>query len=221
MKILASPLARVIWVIDMQQLNPSGRSLLDLFQGIAKRYRFSKFPQHLLDYNKDNALEFNSGTFLKSPEEDVRVGLTIYNNGIVGDSISSTDNSEAFLEDMAQWAAKEHNLPFDQNVIARKSYVSQLELKFESEPQLANPKLNFLPSKIASQAIQLDGKPTPYSFGGLTVWAENVGKEGALQPFRLERKWGTLFADNIYFSMATLRSQEHIGLLAEIEAALK
>jgi hypothetical protein len=29
----------------MQQTNPEGRSLWDLFQGIAKRYRFSKFPQ--------------------------------------------------------------------------------------------------------------------------------------------------------------------------------
>src|SRR5216684_3592929 len=110
MKLLGTTLARAIWVIDMQQLNPNGRSLMDLFQAMGKRYRFSKFPQHLLDYNEEKALAFLSGTFLKSPTEDVRVGLTIYTNGITGDSISSTENSEAFLQDMAQWAATEHNL---------------------------------------------------------------------------------------------------------------
>ncbi len=221
MKVLGTTLARAIWVIDMQQLNPTGRSLLDLFHAIAKRYRFSRFPQHLLDYNKDSALEFNSGTFLKSPTEDFRVGLTIYTNGITGDSLSSTDESEAFLQDMAQWAVKEHNVPFDQNSILRKSYLSQLEVKFEGELPLANPKLKFLPSRIAEQAVQLDGKPVPYAFGGITAWPENVGKEGALQPFRLERKYGVPFADNAYFSLATLRTQDHIATLREIEAALK
>jgi hypothetical protein len=221
MKVLGTTLARAIWVIDMQQLNPTGRSLLDLFHAIAKRYRFSKFPQHLLDYNKDSALEFNSGSFLKSPTEDFRVGLTIYTNGITGDSLSSTDESEAFLQDMAQWAAKEHNLPFDQNSVLRKSYLSQVEVSFESELQLANPKLSFIPSLISAQAVQLDGKPAQYRFGGLTAWSENVGKEGALQPFRLERKYGIPFTENVYFSLATLRTQEHIALLQRIETALQ
>lgn len=102
-----------------------------------------------------------------------------------------------------------------------RSRPSQLEVKFESELQLANPKLNFLPSKIASQAVQLDGRPVQHSFGGVTAWGENMGRDGALQPFRLERKYGTQFAENIYFSAATLRTQEHVAILREIETVLK
>ena len=221
MKLLGVTLARTIWAIDMKALNPGGRSLLDLFQAIATRYRFSTFPKHLLDYNKNNALEFNSGTFLKGPNEDLRVGLTIYSDGVVGDSLSSTDNSEAFLEDMAQWAAKDHGLLFDGNSIVRKAHLSQLEVKFDTRLSFINPKLNFLPSRLYSQVVPFDGNATQYGFGGFAVWPENMHKDTTLHVFRLEPKWNTTFAENIYFSSAPVRTQEHVAILQEIEATLK
>jgi hypothetical protein len=210
-----------MWGIDMHQLNPNGRSLLDFFQALGKRYRFAKYPQHLLDYNSAKALEFNSGTFLKSPTEDLRVGLTIYNDGIVGDSLSSTNDSESFLRDMAKWAAQEHNLTFDMDTITRTSYLSQLEVKGDFDLLLENPKLTFVRSKLSSQAATLDGNPVKFNLGGLVIAPDDMGKDKALQPFRLERKWGRPSAENIYFSQASLQTQEHITLLNEIEAALK
>jgi hypothetical protein len=221
MKVLGSTMARCAWVVDMYQLNPDGRSLLDLFQALAKRYRFAKSPENLLDYNKDKALEFNSGTFLKGKNQDVRVGLTIYNNALAADTISSTDNAEAFLADLAQWAKKEHDLVIEPTAILRKTYVSHLDVSFDAELPLANPKLTFIPSLVGSQAIQIDGKPVEYRMGGITAWGENVGGEGALQPFRLERKWSFPFEKNVYFSTAPLRTQEHIATLQQIEMALK
>jgi len=65
MKIVTIPFARAIWVFDLVAVNAKGRSLLDVLHAIGARYRFAKFPQHLLDVNKDQALEFNSGTFIK------------------------------------------------------------------------------------------------------------------------------------------------------------
>jgi len=221
MKFLCTKLARTIWVIDMNRVNVEGRSLLDMFQGIGKRYRFAKYPQHLLDYNSDNALEFSSGTFLKGASADLRVGLTIYNNGLVADSLSSTDNSEAFLQDIAQWAEKKHNFHIDPALITRKSYVSQIEVQFAGELQLVNPKLNFLPAQLYSLVVPFDGKPMEYRFGGISAWTENVEKERTLNAFRLERKWNTPFEENIYFSAAPMPTQQHVAILGDIEAALK
>ena len=221
MKILGTILARAVWVLDMQQLNPNGRSLLDLYQGIAKHYRFSKFPQHLLDFNAEKALEFNSGTFIKSPNEDRRVGLTIYNNAIVADGLHSTDDSEAFLHDVAKFAAKEHNLVFDLNSIVRTSYSSQLDVQFDSEPPLVNPKLKFLPSRLKSLASSYDGNPMNFGFGGLPVWYSGGVNDGGILSFKLEHKWNIPFEKNIYFSSAPTTTKDHLTILNEIDTALK
>jgi hypothetical protein len=205
----------------MRYLNVEGRSLLDLFQGIGKRYRFGKYPQSLTDYNSENALEFNSGTFLKGASADLRVGLTIYNNGLVADSLSSTENSEAFLQDIAQWSAKKHNFHFDPALITRKAHVSQIEIQFEKELPLVNPKLRFLPAKLYSQVVPFDGAPAEYRFGGISSWPANLDKDRTLNLFRLERKWNTPFEENIYFSAAPLTTHEHVAILNEIETALE
>lgn len=221
MKFICTKLARTIWVVDMNHLNVEGRSLLDLFQGIGKRYRFGRYPQGLTDYNKEGALEFNSGTFLKGANADLRVGLTIYNNGLAADSLSSTDNSEAFLQDIAAWAAKKHSFNFDSALIKRKSHISQIEVQFENELPLVNPKLNFLPEKLYSQIVPFDGTLMEYRFGGISSWTEDLQKERSLNSFRLERKWNTPFETNIYFSTAPMTTQQHVSILNEIEAALK
>jgi hypothetical protein len=174
-----------------------------------------------LDFNKENALEFNSGTFIKGPNQDIRVGLTLYNNAFAADSISNTDNAEAFLHDLAEWAAKEFNFVVEKSAILRTTYFSTMEVQFNTEIHLVNPRLNFLPSALAAQAVQIDGKPLRYALGGIRAWGENAGSAGALQPFLLERKWGTPFDENVYSAQAPLRTKEHVTMLEAIENALR
>jgi hypothetical protein len=206
-------------VIDQQQLNPEGRSLWDCYQALAKRYRFSKSPQHLMDLNSNNALEFTAGTFMKSRRLDLRVGLSIYSNAVVADTLSSTDDGELFLQDIAQWVTKEYELHVNAAIV-RKSYVSHMDVKFDSAVQIANPKLAFLPNRLNSQAKSIDGKTVPFGFGSLAIWTQNIHAVQGLA-FKLEQKFETEFTDNIYFSTAPLQTQEHVSLLEEIEKALK
>jgi len=215
MKVIAVPLARCMWVVDFNKVNPKGRSLLGAFQGIGKRYRFSKTPAHLMDYNVNNALEFAAGTF-KRGNLDLRVGLLIFSDGLAADCFSSTDDSEAFLEDLREWIAKEYNLPIDDDAIIRKAYLSQLDVKIE-KPFILNPVLETIAKKLSAECLTIDGKEREFVVGGFRLWSDDVGKQNAPQPFFFERKWGKPITDNIYFSQAQLTTRQHTELLEELE----
>ncbi len=219
MKLLSVFGARCAWIVDMQKLNPTGRSLADILSGLQQRYTFSKSPQHLLDFNKENALEFQAGTFRRGAE-GILCGLQIYSNGLIGDTISSTDDSEAFLEDLAKWLATEHKLPIPPTAIVRKFYVSQLYVQSKASLSMINPKLIELANKITAQALTVDGKPRSFAVSGLSFWTDDFGQREAPAPFKFERRYGVPPDQNEYFSMAPLRTQEHLRALDELEAIL-
>ena len=219
MKILSVPLARCMWLMDFQKINPRGRSFLDAFHALAKRYRFAKFPAHVLDFADGGGLKFLSGAFRKG-DIDLRVGLTVFDNGFQADTLSSTDDAEAFLDDIRQWLASDFNMPIDDEAIIRKSFQSQLDVQFSKELILVNPNIGSLVNKISSQVISIDGKQHPFFIGGISLFPEAAGDTGVPWPFKLERKWGGKpFAENIYFTQAQLRTSEHIDILEEIEKA--
>ena len=219
MKVIAVGLARCMWVIDFNKVNPRGRSYLEAFHAIGQRYRFSKFPAHLMDFNAKQGLEFTAGTFRTKDGTDLRVGLTVFNDGLVGDTMSSTDDADAFLADLRDWAAKEHNLVIEDEAILRKAYVSQLEVKMDRSLVL-NPKLDNIARKLSEQCLTIDGKPREFFFAGIRFWSDDIGKDNAPLAFWFENKWGTHRADNIYFTQAQLTTQQHTELLEELERAL-
>jgi hypothetical protein len=217
MKVIAVPLARCMWLMDFDKINPRGRSLLDAFHALAKRYRFAKFPAHVLDFGEGGGLKFASGEF-RNKGIDIRVGLTVFDNGFQADTLSSTDDAEAFLEDMRQWLEKKFNLPIEDEAIIRKSYQSQLDVKFSKELVLVNPKIAPIANRLSSQSTSIDGKQREFFIGGISLFPEDAGNTGVPLPFKLERKWGKPFAgDNTYFAQAQLRTSEHVEILEEIE----
>jgi hypothetical protein len=216
MKIISVPLGRAMWLLDFDKINPRGRSLLDTFHAIAKRYRFAKHPAHLLDFGEGGGLKFLSGTFQKG-ELDLRVGLTVFNNGIQADTLSSTDDAEALLEDLRTWLRDEFNLPIEDDAIINKSYQSQLDVQPGTELKLFNPKLHSLEKTLTSECIAINGKQREYSMGGFSIAPQDAGADGAPLPFRFERKWGLPPEKGIYFSQAQLRTSEHFALLEALE----
>ena len=217
MKILSILQGRTVWIFNMSHV-AKGRSLLDTLKALGERYRFGKFPQGLLDVNKDNALEFNSGTFIHNGT-DYRVGLTVYSNGFSGDSFADTSISTAFLEDVALWLASEHNVDVKPH-ITRIGYLSQLEVQARGALRLWNPLLEFVPFAVSSLAGTMDGKPRNYNMSGIVVHPEDAGRDFAPSPFQIDKKWGTDPSDNIYYSQAPMSTKDHLDLLNKIEDTL-
>lgn len=217
MKVISVPLAKTTWAFDLAAINPEGRNLADVIRAIGQRYGFAKFPQHVLDVNKENALEFNSGAFTRDAIS-YRVGMTIYNNGIAADSLSSTAISEEFLNDLADWLVANHKLLKPE--VKRVAYLNQLVVQARAPLPLWNTKLAWLEEKLTENATDIYGKPRQYRFSALGAWAEGANFNEGPAAFRLERKIPSDISENIYFSQAPMQTQIHTEILEQVETSL-
>src|SRR5436190_9239630 len=113
MKVTSVAAARAIWLFDVVDLSPWGRYIYDqLFPWLVERYRFAKAPAHPRD-QEENAWAFLDGRFVTAASVPIDVTLKVYNDGIVAETRSSTDDSEAFLFDALTSAARELDLSFN------------------------------------------------------------------------------------------------------------
>jgi hypothetical protein len=207
-----------MWAFNPQLLGAQGFSLQEVFKNLNQRYGFAKPPQHPLDVDpKTSALLFQLGTFTNPAKKPVNVTLGIFNNGITGETTSTTEDATAFLQDLTTWMAKEFGfqLPPDIN----KAYLSQIVVELDASLSAVNPKFQTI-SKMLSDAKTLDGKPRQFEVGGLSFWSEDVGFQLAPSLCRIERKWGPPFSSNQYFSLAPLETQQHLDLIGALEKIL-
>jgi hypothetical protein len=208
-------LARTVWLFDLALLNPTGMSLKGVIEGIAKRYQFAKAPKNELDFDDQRSLPFKSGTFVGQRKVPLLVGLNIYFDGLVADTMASTDESTEFLNDLAKWLSDTYGLTVPKE--RRVNYLSQID--FRMEPPLTNldPRLNSL-AKVVEGRLNTKNS---YEVASIQFWGEDYGKPGTLAAIKIERKISAPFSANHYFSQAPLPTKEHIAMLNEFEALLR
>ena len=141
MELLNVQRARSVWLFESDDLNPRGREIgSDLLEWLKSEYRFSRFPSTVTDMDESKALHFGGGKFRVRGEallvqpigEEITVELRIYNDGFVGDTRSSTQDTDMFLSDLLQSAAKEFNLPYTPAIIRKKLYVDRKSTRLNS-----------------------------------------------------------------------------------------
>jgi len=128
MDIVAITLARVISLIQVQTFDPFGTATtLEALQKLVARYTFAKFPKTFEE------LDFQKGIELSDGKLDALVidKITVYPNGVVVDTRSSTDNSEKVLLDLldiARQAFGANIKPVQQNFVSQIIFRSDLRL---------------------------------------------------------------------------------------------
>jgi hypothetical protein len=147
------------------------------------------------------------------------VTFNIHNDGLVVDSMSSTDDSTEFLVDLAEWMAREYLLVVPTDV--KKVYVSQIDFECDISLSIVNPKLSRFLKFLETNVKPADGQPRQFEVGGLSFWTEDVSTLGAPAIVKFERKFKTAFSDHHYFSQAPLQTRVHMEMLNELEALLK
>jgi len=174
-----------------------------------ERYGFSTAPAHTRDY-VENAWQFLDGKFANRQDIPVTVVLKVFNDGLVSETRSSTNDSEAFLADALTAAVKELGLTFTGSMVHRRIYVSELNLACDKNLSDIHPNMRaFL--DVLSEAIGTKCEPTSIGFGG----------DPAAQPtFRFERRVGIPFSQNYYWSLASLTTNAHIDILERLERLL-
>ncbi|HEV2492961.1 MAG TPA: hypothetical protein VG204_07795 [Terriglobia bacterium] len=217
MQLLAVVLARVTALTLIHEWDPRSKLFVtDFIKALVERYGFLVFPKTLEDYRSPNGAVFTAGKMGDIVIENV----TLYAQGVVVDTRSSTTDSDLVLTDIANWVETLSGVQHADDRISRRFYLSQLSFRSESNLDCLNPKLNKLASwlteivsKHAKQRLEFETTAISFQF-------DQQKHKSLSLPMRIERLESAIFEENKYFSSAPLPTDEHIAFLNEFEAAL-
>jgi hypothetical protein len=214
-ELLSVARARSIWLFDPNDLNPRGRSVATELQGFLKNtYSFSKVPSSPSDLDETKALAFLGGRYPVTPGNFVDIDLKLYNDGFVADTRSSTRDTDAFIDDALKLAAKELGLNYRPEIIKKRIYLSELNLKSD---RVSLDEQTVKLKAFADTLSSLFGGQVELS--GIGFWTDHTSPPG-FSSFRFERKLNTAFSENRYYSLASLQTEDHLRLLDQFEALL-
>lgn len=219
MKVLNVMSAKSIWLFDINDLNPRGKDIgTELLDFLKDNYHFEKVPTSLEAVDeKTNGLKFERGRFQIKEEIYISVDLEIFKDGIVGNTRSSTKDTDEFLSDVLQFSAKEFSLPYSPDLVTAKMHVSELNVRMDAVLFDLNPNLvNF-----ANTINSLCGVAVPpYEVSGLVINTDIAISRLKPAQFVIERKVGVPFDEKRYYSRAPVHTDEHERLLGGLEHIL-
>lgn len=219
MKLVAIKQARSIWLANVVDLNPRGIDLMPLIAPIVRKYDFKLYPNKPEElFGKDvREIKFSGGSFQQDiKKQPINIDLTIYNDGFVVDTRSSTKDSDAFLSDLLTWVSTEFNLVPYQEVLRSQIYLSELWVQMHKNMNSLNPKLKIFAEKITSLTKSHIHHNIAFETSGIIFWTDPT-MINPPNPFRLERIIDRPFSENRYYSAAPLQTEVHLELLDELE----
>ena len=222
MQVLKIINARSIWIFPVGDLNPRGKAIdIDVIEWLKKTFRFQKYPSSALDYDAGSQnLTFAGGRFKSGKDQNgkdlyVSVGLTIYNDGLLAITESSTADGDKFLSEGLSGVSKEFSL-VPPETIRKKLYYNEMDVRIDKPLTLLNRKLETIAKRISELTVD---QSTAFEFSGVTFFPERL-MQTSLSPFAIERKINTDWSENRYFTKAPLQTSDHIILLNEFEELL-
>lgn len=217
MRLSAVLLARVFAFVQVEDLNPRGAAAYpEIAKTLVERYGFLKYPQQPSEFDEEKGVVFECGKLNGHNIEKV----IIYNNGIVLDTRSSTQDSESILEDALTWASKSLGLTYVPGMIKRRAYVSQLTFYFDYHLDGLREELYLISERISELVNSYTGQSLKYRTSAISFQYDPLTVKLTPAPFTIERRQDVPFSENKYFSVAPLPTDLHTELLTEFEKAL-
>ncbi|MGC1416473.1 MAG: hypothetical protein WA817_14400 [Candidatus Acidiferrum sp.] len=210
--------ARSVWLFDINDLNPRGKAVFpELIEWLKDNYSFSKVPASPADYDETKALAFLDGHFQVKEEIFISVDLRIYSDGLIADCRSSTADSDEFLMDVMDSAKQEFTLAYGSDIRRRTVYGSELTVRSERNLNALNAHLTEFCARLS--ALTNTQSRAPFETFGISFALDPSTPTGLLQ-FKIERKINTPLSEGRYYSIAPLKTEEHLALLDEFEGLL-
>lgn len=221
MKLLSVKQARSIWLVYIVELNPRGLNLISLIKPIVDKYNFQIYPSkpEEFGFGKENiGINFKGGNFQKDPQHNISFDLSVYNDGFVLDTRSSTSDSDTILDEFLNWLSTEYGMIPYQEVLGSKVYLSELYIQTMKSLNSLNPKLIEFSKYLASLTT---GKHHSVSFETTGI---SFGTDPAIikppSSFKFERVIDVPFESNRYYSAAPLQTDAHLKILEKLEKIL-
>lgn len=217
MEITAVMLARIVAFIEVQELNPKGKAYYpDIVAALVKRFNFRVYPTKPEDFDEAKGVQFADGKFADGTVDK----LQIFTHGLIVDTRVSTDVSEKLLRDTLLWAKSEIGLHFEERMIKRKGFGSQLTFESEMKMSQLNPVIGRIGEAISSKVSLTMCQPVTYEPTGILLNLDQSMSKLMPGTFSIERRADVPFSEKKYFSNAPLATQDHIDLLKDFETTL-
>jgi hypothetical protein len=217
MEITAVMLARIVAFVEVQELNPKGKAYYpDLVAALVKRFNFQVYPTKPEEFDEAKGVQFADGKFAEGTVDK----LQIFTHGLMVDTRVSTDVSEKLLRDTLLWAKYELGLHFEERMIKRKGYGSQLTFESEMDLSKLNPVVGRISQTISSKLKNTSSQPVTYEPIAILFNLDQSVSKLTPGAFSIERRAEIPFSEKKYFSNAPLGTQDHIDLLKDFETAL-
>jgi hypothetical protein len=211
MQLLTIESSRIVFL--MQALRTLGQVYIpDAIAKVKERYAFFKVP------NPDQVLPL---TFSIGKFQDAQIAeFSIYNDGFIVSSNSNTDLLDAFIEDVLHWAARELSIEPLPGSKPEKYYESSIVVRAESD-LVRDTILGFDANAAVSEAMKSASIATPLNLSGLIFDFDSKDYLGKRKPVKLivDRRVNVPFSENIFFSQAPFRTDDHLKVLKHFERA--
>jgi hypothetical protein len=218
MELLSVIRARAVWLLYLREINPRGKNTdAHIIEWLRNKYLFLKYPSSVYDRDASQALTFTGGSFYGHDGSSIGVDLSIYNDGLIADTRSSTKDADAFIQDVLSSIIKDFDLVCKPETLRKKLYTSELSVKPERPLNNANQKMQRFVRKVVS--MMGDNNPGTLEFASLGFWWDPLSPNGQSH-FQFERLVNTPFSEQRYYSRAPLHTHDHLQLLDEFEDLL-
>jgi hypothetical protein len=217
MQLLSVGLARSIWLFDINELNPGGKSLFpDVLTWLGEKYSFQTFPKTLAEMDSEKkGFLFKAGEF-QTASNSVTVNLSIFNDGFVAETWSSTEHGDQFLSDILHAAASRYGLVIPDPI--RKTYVSELTVRLSHTPKDLDPRMAAF-CKTLDRIFERHGLP-PFELSGIGFSVDSSRSSYKPPGLTVERKLGVDFSRNSFWSKSPFATKDHLFALEELEKLL-
>lgn len=222
MKLLSVKQARSIWFVYLIELNPRGLNLISIIKPVVEKYNFQIFPSNPeeLGFGKETReIKFRGGSFQKDLQHNISFDITIYNDGLLVDTRSSTYDSDIILEDFLNWISTEYGFVPYKEVLRSRVYLSELYVQTNKSLNLLNPKLEDLSKHLTSLVVGHEHHPITFETTGISFWTDPAITNPP-SSFKFERVIDVPFNTNRYYSAAPLQTDAHLEMLEELESIL-
>jgi hypothetical protein len=216
MRIVTVDIARATWLFPLAELNPTGKSMTRVLVDLKERYKFKKAPTHSLDFDPEaKGLIFNEGEFVNRDGVAVLAKLSLFSDGIVSDTWSSTRDAEDLLKDAMQWVKTQHgfSLPADRSV--KTLYLSALTVMAEKFQLPGMAKFEELAAMMSSRLAEAGRPNRGYIASGFNLLSAEWDQSGAPVPYRFEVRSNSHPGENRYYASAPLPTDIHLALLED------
>jgi hypothetical protein len=218
MKLLSINLAKSVWLGPVNDFNPKGKALNStLVPFLVNSYKFKELPSEKEFAEPANGITFDNGEFTTKEGDIVSIRLSVFNDGLVADTRSSTNDSDAFLEDLLTRLSDSYNLPNYEQIIRKKIYASQVYATTDKSLEIINPKLTIISKYLSDKVLGFGG--VNFELGGIHFWPEQANPTKP-SVFIFERTLNVPFSEKRYYSAAPLQTEEHLELLDILESIL-